>query len=204
MTALDQALLGGSFVPSLDLLASAGGGSHAMHLYNGEESFADDLATLLDVALRRGDATCVIATSRVRDRLEDQLRARGWNIGGASGHSRYLTVDVADAWSRFMRHGLPDPDRLAEVIRELDEYRRAESPGQTSRLTAAGNMSWSFCADGHDSAALALERLWNRLTHGLPFLTVCGYHASCFHAGVPGRWSGACIEHQAVSHGKDI
>ena len=204
VAALDQVLHGKSFVPSLRPLVSANGGSHVMQLYDGEESFADGLATVFDLALRRGDATCVIATRRVRDRLEDRLRALGWSIGGRSGHRRYLGIDAADALSRFMRNGRPDPDRLEGVAREMDAYRRAESQGVTSRLTAFGNMVVSLCADGNGTAALAVERIWNSLTHDLPFLTVCGYHGSCFHDGVPGLWRGACTEHQAVSHAKDV
>jgi CheY-like chemotaxis protein len=202
--ALDQALLGRSFVPSLAPLVSADGGSHVMHLYDDVESFVDGLATCFDLALRRGDATCVIATTPVRERLRDRLRARGWDVGRASGHKRYLAIDAADALGRFMRNGLPDPGRLAEVARELDEYRRAESEGPTSRLTVFGNMVVSLSAHGNTPAMLALESHWNRLTHDLPFLTVCGYASSCFHAGVPGLWSNVCTERKALSHAHDV
>ena len=204
MNALDQALLGRSFVPSLGPLLSADGGSHAMQLYDDAESFVDGLATSFDLALRRGDATCVIATTLVRERLRDRLRARGWDVGGSPGHKRYLAIDAADALNRFMRNGLPDPDRLAEVARELDEYRRAESEGATSRLTVFGNMVVSLSAAGNAPAVIALESLWNRLTHHLPFLTVCGYASCCFHAGVPGLWSSVCTEHKALSHAEDL
>ena len=142
-----------------------------MQLYDGVESFVDGLAAFFDLALRRGDATCVIATRPIREGLRDRLRARGWDVGGSSGHKRYLAIDAADALNRFMRNGLPDPDRLAEVARELDEYRRAESEGGTSRLTVFGNMVVSLSADGNAPAVIALESLWNRLTHDLPFLT---------------------------------
>jgi hypothetical protein len=84
-----------------------------------------------------------------------------------------------------MRNGLPDPDRLAEIAAELDQYRRAVSEGATSRLTVFGNMVVSLSADGNAPAVIALESLWNRLTHGLPFLTLCGYDSCCFHDGVP-------------------
>ena len=63
-----------------------------------------------------------------------------------------------------MRNGLPDPDRLAEVARELDEYRRAVSEGATSRLTVFGDMVMLLSADGNTPAAIALESLWNKLT----------------------------------------
>jgi hypothetical protein len=150
-------------VPSLGALLSANDGSHAMQLYDGVEPFADGLAAFLDLALRRGDATCVIATPPVRESLRDRLRSRGWDVGGSSGHKRYLAIDAADALNGFMRNGLPDPDRLAEVARELDEYRRAKCEGASSRLSICGNMVVSLLADGNAQAAIAVENL-NRPT----------------------------------------
>jgi CheY-like chemotaxis protein len=205
VNALDQALLGRVFVPSLSsLLQLADGSVHAMQVYDGAESFLDGLAAFFDRALRRGDATCVIATTPLREGLGDRLRARGWDVGGSSGHKRYLAVDAADALNRFMRNGLPDRDRLAEIAGELDEYRRAVSEGATSRLTVFGNMVVPLIADGNAPAAIALENHWNRLTHGLPFLTLCAYASSCFHDGEPNLWSSACTEHWALSHAKDV
>lgn len=203
LCALDQALLGRSFLPSLGPLAPIDGGSHVMQVYDGVEPFADGAATLFDHALRRGDATCVIATRGVRESLRDRLRARGWNVDGSPGHRRYLAIDAGDALKRFMRNGLPDPDRLAEIARELDEYRRAES-GAASRLTVFGNMVVALSADGNTPAMIALESLWNTLTRDLPFLTVCGYASSCFHDGVPGLWAAACAEHRTLSHASDV
>ena len=205
VNALDQALLGRVFVPSLSsMLRLANGGMHAMQLHDGVEPFLDGLADFFDLALRRGDATCVIATRRVREGVADRLRARGWDVGGSSGHKRYLAIDAADALNRFMRNGLPDRDRLAGIAEELDQYRRAVSEGAASRLTVFGNMVTSLSAAGNARAVIELESLWNSLTHDLPFLTLCGYASSCFHDGVPDLWSGACAEHGALSHANDV
>ena len=103
-----------------------------------------------------------------------------------------------------MRNGLPDSGRLAEVVKELDEYRRVEGQGATPRLTLGGRMAGLLAEEGNAEAAIEVESLWNQLTHHLPFLTVCGYGSSCFHDEVPDLWSSACGEHQALSHAKDI
>jgi hypothetical protein len=109
-SALDQVLQGRWFVPSLtSLFELAGGGGHAMQLRGDSTSFLDGLAAFLDRALRRGDATCVIGPEDVREDLSRRLRQAGWDVGGSSGHHRYLVMDTADALSRFMRNGLPDP-----------------------------------------------------------------------------------------------
>ena len=91
--------------------------------------------------------------------------------------------------------GVAGPGPARRDCAELEEYRRAESEGAASRLTVFGNMVESLSADGNAPAVIALESQWNRLTHDLPFVTICGYAASCFHDGVPGLWSGACAEH---------
>ena len=95
-SALEQALIGRLFVPSLtSLYRLADGGGHAMQVHGDVESLLDGLAGLFDLALRLGDATCVISTEQIREGLADRLRARGWNVGGSAGHKRYLAVDSA-------------------------------------------------------------------------------------------------------------
>ena len=203
--AIDGALDGRSFVPSLiSLLPLAGDGLHATQLYQDEEAFVVGLAELFHFALRSGDATCIIASPRIREGLADRLRAKGWHVDGPAGHKRYLALDAGEALKRFMRDGIPDPDRLAEIARSLDEYRRAVCEGATSRLTVCGNIAVELIAGGNTHAALALERHWSALTHGRPFLTVCAYASSCFHDDMPDLWPGICTEHRALSHTTDV
>jgi CheY-like chemotaxis protein len=204
--ALDQALLGGAFVPSLTSLLQLanGGGVHAMQLRHDPEFFIDDLASFFDLALTRGDATCVIATAEIRAGLDERLRARGWDVGGSSGHKRYIVIDAADALKRFMRDGLPDANRLAEIAAELDQYRRTAAEGTTPRLTIFGNMVEVLSVEGNTSAMISLESLWTALTHDLPFITLCGYATSCFHDGVPDLWPETCNAHRVLSHATDV
>jgi hypothetical protein len=168
------------------------------------ERFLDGLATLFDLALRRGDATCVIGTADVREGLGRRLRAAGWDVGGPSGHKRYAVIDAADALGRIMRNGVPDDQLVRDIVSELDQYRRTVSEGRLPRLTLFGNMAPSLIAHCNLAPAIALERQWNRLTDGLPFFTVCGYPASCFHDSVLDGWSKACAEHWAVSLTSDL
>jgi DNA-binding NarL/FixJ family response regulator len=202
--ALDQVLRGRLFAPSLTSLLTLGsGGGHAVQRYGHRESFLDDLTAFYDLALRRGDATCVISTEDVREGLSRRLRAAGWDVGGPSGHPRYMVVDAAAALSRIIRGGLPDPDRLAEIVAELDEFRRTAA-GDGARLTIFGDMVVSLIADDNPTAAIALERQWNTLTHSVPFFTLCGYAPSSFIPSVPDLWSSACAEHGIVCHSHDV
>ena len=205
VTALDQALLGRLFVPSLSSLCRLPhGNGHAMQVSDDVESTVEEVAAFFAVALRRGDATCVIGTSGFRERLGDRLRARGWDVNGSSGHDRYLAVDTAEALNRFVRNGDADPDGVAKAIAELDQYRLAVGDGPATRLTIFGNTAGTLSAQGNIRAAMELERLWSSGTDGLPFLTVCGYGSSCFHDFAPNLWSDACAAHWAVSHATNM
>jgi hypothetical protein len=146
----------------------------------------------------------VIATQDVRDGLGRRLSAAGWDISGPSGHKRHMVIDAADALSRVMRDGLPDPGVISEIASELDQYRQTASEGPERRLSIFGNVASALIADGNGTAAIALEGEWNRRTHGLPFLTLCGYSAACFHNAEPQLWSHTCHEHGAVSHTGDV
>jgi CheY-like chemotaxis protein len=205
VNALDQARFGRLFVPSLEALSQlADNGGHAMQIHNGGEAFIEGVTAFFDRALRRGEATCVIATSDIREGLANGLRGRGWDVGGAAGHNRYLAIDAGDALHQIMRDGLPDPDRIAEIVAELDDYRRTVTEGSASRLILFGNAVMSLSADRNPRALLAVESHWNRLTQGLPFLTLCAYTSSCFHDGEPDLWSDACNEHWVLSHAGDV
>ena len=204
-SAIDQVLAGRRFAPTLtSMLQLTDGSGHTMQLYGETGPFLDELEAFFDLALRRGDATCLIAEEDIREGVATRLRARGWDVGTPGGHRRYLAVDAAESLNRFMRYGLPDADLLATIAREMDEYRRAESRGPSSRLTIFGNMSAHLIAGGNTLAANALERGWHGLTRSLPFYTVCGYPTSCFNDGVPHVWSNACAAHSAVSHSINV
>jgi CheY-like chemotaxis protein len=204
-SAIDQALFGRVFVPSLtSLFRLTDGGGHAMQLYRRLDSFLDGAAAFLDLALRRGDATCVVATQPFREGLGDRLRSRGWAVGGTSGHKRYLAVDAGHALNRVMVGGRPDPNRVAQIATQLDQYRLAFADSPGSRLTAIGNMVVSLIGSGNERGAIALESLWDRSTKDLPIFTLCCYATSCFHDGVPGLWSDACSEHWVVGHAREV
>jgi len=206
-SALDHVLAGRLFVPSLTSmlpLVETGSG-HAMHLYGDERHLLYELAEFFDEALRRGDATCVIGEPGLGDGLEKGLRARGWSVGESPGHIRYQSFDTDEALAGFMRDGLPDAARLAEVVAELDQYRKAVAEGPVQRLTIFGNMAALLSARGNGQAAMMLERTWSALTRELPFFTVCGYSTECFHPTPhPDLFSTACAAHWAVGHAHGV
>jgi DNA-binding NarL/FixJ family response regulator len=203
--ALRQAQLGRRFAPSLRAMCELSRGrGHDVQVRRNLHSFLEDVATLFDLALRRGDATCVIASGEVRDGLSVRLRARGWKIGGADADQRYVAIDAAEALGRFMRNGLPDAPVLAAIAADLENYRRSTVERETSRLTIFGHMSELLMAEGNPAAAVALESLWHRLTRHLPFYTLCAYDQSCFDGVAPDFRARVYAEHEVVGHASGV
>lgn len=199
--AIEQVLAGRLFAPALpSMLGLAEGGGHTTQLYGDPATCLDGLEAFFDMALRRGDATCLIAPAELREGLPLRLQRRGWNISGADGHGRYLELDTASAVARIIRDGLPDRSVLAEIVAELEDYRRAEA---APRVTVWGNIAGFLIAGGNLEGAIAMESRWHEATDGLPIYTVCGYPASCFN-GRHHLWSDACAVHSAVCHASSL
>ena len=206
LSAVENVLAGRMFVPSLSALFQlAERGGHVTQLHQDEDAFIEGAVAFFDEALQRGDATCLIASQTVRERLGALLRKRGWKIGGVNGHPRCLVIDTATAVNRIKRNGLPDADRIAEISTELEEYRISASESPTRRLTIFGDMAGTFALEGNGAAVRAMEHLWNKFTHHLPFLTVCNYSTKCFaHETSPSLLSDVSAEHWAVSHARGL
>lgn len=199
-SALDQVLHGRIFVPSLPPLFDHGNdGSHAMQLHSGGEALLDGLAHLFTLALQRGDATALIATEALREGVTHRLRAAGWGL-----NARWRVIDAAEAARELTRNGSPEESAVAELVAELDQYRREATEGSSGKLTVAGNIVEAMIAMGNDEAALALERHWTNVTRDLPIRTLCLYSASCFDEGPSELWASACHQHSAVSHTSDL
>jgi len=201
-TALDEVLLGRRFAPSLpSLLQITSGGAHTMLAHDDEDSFVDQVGGLLDLALHRGDATCLIGTEHLRDGVTAYLQTRGWDVGPSGTLQRYRVFDTHAALDGLMRDGLPDAATLAAIVEDLDEYRRTVCADPSSRLTVAGNLAAPLVAEGNAAGVLAIERLWDTLTRDRPFFSVCAYSMSCFHDHASDAWSTLTGEHSAVCHG---
>jgi hypothetical protein len=75
------------------------------------------------------------------------------------------------------------------------------SAASAPRVTIVGEMAGLLCRDGNPTAAIQLERTWDDLTRGRPFLTVCSYPMELFsERGDPELFAPLCAAHWAVSH----
>jgi CheY-like chemotaxis protein len=203
-SALNHVLADRLFVPSLTslLAVAADANGHAAQFYAEDRSFVNEAAGFIGMALKRGDVGVVVATEKLRSEIARRLKSSGWDLEAIKAQGRYIAWDAADALARIMRNGLPEVDPLNELIEAVERSRLAFTDRASSRVTIFGELSVVLCRSGNAEGAIQLERLWNRLTSTLPFLTLCGYPVQCFQdASHPDLFSKVCAEHWAVSHG---
>jgi DNA-binding NarL/FixJ family response regulator len=205
ISAIDHAVAGRLFLPSLTSLSTVAGSRHAVQLYSNESQFLDQVSQVVSATLRPGEPVVLVASEAIRLGVAERLQARHMNLAVLAEREQYVAMDSALSLSQVMRDGRPDKDRIAEMIRGLDRLRLAVPNGPRARLTIIGDMSGSLCRTGHFEAALELERTWDELTRALPFFTVCVYPIACFeHSEARNQLPNVCAAHSAVSHAGNI
>ena len=201
ISAIDHVLDGRLFMPSLTALYGTGLSGHAVQFHLNDDFFLDEVSQVISATLRSGEPIVVAATDQTRAGIAQRLKERGLDPAEKSAQGQYIAIDAAEALSQFMRDGHPDPDCLADMIRDMDSLRLSSARGPQSRLTIIGELAVLLCRSGKVEAAVELERIWSKLTEQLPFLTVCSYPVDCFQDNDSREFFPAvCAEHFAVNH----
>jgi len=200
--ALDHVHDGRLFLPSLGTLpAVAEAGAHAVQFHSYDGRFIQGVSDLANRALRRGHLVAVVATPTVRAGVAGRLQQYGWHIGELGEYGRYHAMDAEAALAGVMRDGRPDPQRLGESVAALERMRVEAADTHDPRLTLIGEIAVPLLLDGKVQEALEIERVWNALTRGLPWLGVCCYPMAAFDdLAAPQPFHEVCAEHGFVSH----
>jgi DNA-binding NarL/FixJ family response regulator len=203
--AIDHVLAGRLFLPSLTSLSILAGSRHSLQFHADEAHYVDEVSRLAEATLRSGAPFVLISGEAIRHGVAERLKARGMNLARLAERAQYVAQDTEQALSEMLEGGKPDKGRLAEMIRGLERSRQAVASPTPARLTIVGDMSAALCRRGSFAAALELERIWDELTHALPFFTVCCFPIeSALDADVRDRLSTVCAEHSAVVHARYV
>jgi PAS domain S-box-containing protein len=173
---------------------------HFVQFYEKDAFLLDSLSGFVSTGLAAGDACIVIATKALRERLEEQLKAKGFDLIAAHRRDEYLSLDAVETLSKFMVDGLPEPERFAEVVGSV-LVRAAKSQ---RHVRIFGDMVAQLWTEGNQAAAIRLEELWNDLHHKThPFSLFCAYSMHGFDGeahGVP--FTEICKQHSRVIPGE--
>jgi CheY-like chemotaxis protein len=199
--ALDQVHDGRLFLPSLGTLPTvAESGAHAVLFHSYDRRFIQGVSDLANGSLRRGHVVAVVATPAVRAGVAERLQKYGWSVGELGEYGRYHAMDAAASLAGVMRDDRPDPQLLGESVMALERMRVQSAETLDPRLTLIGEIAVPLLLDGNVQDALKIERLWNDLTRGLPWLGVCCYPMAGFDdLAAPQPFQEVCAEHGIVS-----
>ena len=200
ISAIEHALAGRMFVPSLTSLSTVASSRHTVQFHADDSRFLDEVSQLVGATLRLGEQIVVVASEAIRIGVNQRLQARQMDLAMLLERGQYVVEDSALALSRVMIDGRPDRARIAEIIHDLDQLRLNFQKGPSRRLTIFGDMAVSLCRSGDFEAALELERIWKELTLALPFFTICSYPIDCFaQPEARNQLEKVCNEHSAVT-----
>ncbi|MGD9762854.1 MAG: PAS domain S-box protein [Candidatus Binatia bacterium] len=152
------------------------GNCHIVQVYTNDAYLIDVLARFVGSGLGAGEAVVIIVTAEHRRELEEQLHARGMRVSVAREAGRYIALDTGEVLAQFMDENGPDEARFRAVVDPVLERAAASAP----RLRVFGEMVAELCKDGRPGAAIALERMWNRVGEERSLSLLCAYPLAAF------------------------
>ncbi len=169
---------------------------HFVQFYETDAFLLDSLSGFIDTGLAEGGACIVLATKAHRESLEERLKSHGLDLAAAQTQGDYISLDAAEALSKFMVNGLPDPERFALVFGDMI-MRAAEG---RHHVRVFGELVALLWADGKRAAAIRLEELWNDLGKLHPFSLFCAYPMHDFGSEVyEAEFTEICNRHSQVA-----
>ncbi|HYG23349.1 MAG TPA: PAS domain S-box protein [Verrucomicrobiae bacterium] len=173
-------------------------GNHFVQFYESEEFLVDSVAAFIGSGLGAGEGGVVIATSSHLVAIGHKLAAQGVDLAVVEARGQYVALDAAEALSKFMVDGCPEPSRFEAYIGHKIENAARGRRG----VRAFGEMVSLLWADGNGDAVLSLEELWNKLAEKHTFTLFCAYPITGFSDTKHSRvFSRIC---QAHSHVKPL
>jgi DNA-binding NarL/FixJ family response regulator len=200
--AVHHALAGRVFMPSLTALsASTAGGGHIAHFHRDDRVVLEAVSRFVRASLRSGESLVVVGTEATRLAIAHHMQSSKMDLPAMERRGLYVATDAAQSLTEVMCGDRPDEACLAAIVEGLDRSRLESANGPASRLIVFGEMAVPLCRTGNVDGALAIERMWNRLTARLPIFTICSYPIVCFqNERAQASLSNLYTEHQAISH----
>jgi DNA-binding NarL/FixJ family response regulator len=205
LPAVDAVLRGKQFVSSslgdgfIDTSVERVPHRHEVLFYSDDTVLLDSFTRFIAAALNAGNAAIVLVTKSHQDSLLLRLKAEGVDTDGALQQGTYVPLDVADALSKVMVDGLPDPVRYLGGIGGLIEAAAKAAISEQPRVVVCGEGVALLHAEGEADAAIRIERGCNDLAKTYEVDILCAYPLSSFHGEEDEHdFQSICAEHSAV------
>jgi PAS domain S-box-containing protein len=166
------------------------GQPHLVHFYDGDDALCDVVAEFIGEGLEAGEPLVVITAEDRRERLEQRLVARGYEVESACASGELIWLDAHETLAAFMDGSIPNEERFATVIGAV----LARCGREHARVRAYGDMVDVLWRGGNTSAALRLEEMWTALARDQPYTLLCAYAMASF-VEHPGQLEQVCALH---------
>jgi hypothetical protein len=171
---------------------------HFVQFYKAESTLIDCMARFFAVGFAHGDVGIVIATQEHREALEARLVEMGVNVEGLRQSADYSAFDADEMLAHFMVNGRPDARRFRALMGTWLDL----ATGSGKNVRAFGEMVALLAANGNDTGAIELEKLWNRLAETYEFTLYCAYPSHQFSTATKKeQLSQVCCAHSRVISG---
>ncbi|HEY0396818.1 MAG TPA: MEDS domain-containing protein [Acidimicrobiia bacterium] len=168
---------------------------HVVQFYGHDDELAENVGRYLSEGLEGGGTGIVIATVAHRRAFSDRLAGAGVDVDRARADGALVLLDAAEAMTALLVDGRLAPHRFEKVVGDV--VREATDAGRPVR--AYGEIVALLWGDGHVTAALELEALWNALILEAEFSLYCAYPlASVEGEGDVDAFHELCRQHSAV------
>jgi anti-sigma regulatory factor (Ser/Thr protein kinase) len=144
---------------------------HVVQFYERDDELVNSAGAYLIDALKAGEVVVTVTTTAHRAAFEAAMGEAGIDVGAALAAGDYIALDALDTLSHFLVDHRPDPAAFNAVVGGVIED--AAQGGRPVR--AYGEMVALLWEEGHVTAAVELEALWNDLGRQLPFSLYCSY-----------------------------
>lgn len=135
-------------------------GGHEVRYYRESADLVPRIAEFVVAGLQDGGAVVVIATPKHIDLIDAELIRRSVDLDGARTAGTLVELDAIETIGRLMLAGRPDPYLFETVVGAAIETARGQAATPVVRaFSEMGGLLW---VQGRESAAIALEQLWNR------------------------------------------
>jgi DNA-binding NarL/FixJ family response regulator len=180
LPAMDAVVDGGRFISAklagrIVDASSHGLRSHEAGFYPDESSLLKDYVRFAEGALDAGNGLIMVVTTARRDRIYQELQARGIDIDRAVRERRCLWRDVPAVLSGLIVEGRVDEARFwtgaNAIMMEAARGSRRDPP----RVSACGDCAATLLQDGLADTAIRLEQLWDDVARTYNVELFCPY-----------------------------
>ncbi len=181
-------------VPALPINEEA----HAVQFYTEDEFLLKGLCEFVRTALAEGQSVILIMTSEHEKGLNECLRSAGVDVRDAARRGRYLTADAVKTLNGFMEADAPVLQKFLPQMRALIDRASKAAVAKDKPVAVFGEMVAVLWAKRQCSAAIDLDRLWNRLAQDHEIYLRCAYPASGFDGEMKVPYATICAEHSHI------